>query len=239
MSLNEKLIQYRREKEISQEALAEQLGVSRQAVSKWETGESMPELSNLLSLCKIFNTTPNEFFGYDIPSPEPTPEPSPETTSKKPPVWLMVWLIVSLVLNIALGSAIGLYINHAYNEEVNAIVQPQDIPSAFEFREIGYRIVEVDAKQNIIEVTYRPAVTKEGYVYGVVVTEHKYYPKTYTGKLGADGLVHTEITIKRNSGSGSVTLFINSEGINVTKSAYEYSFEDGATYSATMTETFE
>ncbi len=40
MNLDEKLIQYRREREISQEALAEQLGVSRQAISKWETGVS-------------------------------------------------------------------------------------------------------------------------------------------------------------------------------------------------------
>lgn len=235
MNLDEKLIQYRREREISQEALAEQLGVSRQAISKWETGESMPELSNLLALCKIFGTTPNDFFGYEVPASTPAPEP----IQQKKPVWLIVLLTVSLVLNIALCSAIGLYIYHAYDEQVNAVVQPQDIPSSFEFREIDYRIVDVDAKRNIIEITYRPAVTKEGYVYGVVVTENKYYPKTYTGELRADGLVHTEITVKRNSGSGSVTLFISSDGINITKSAYEYSFEDGATYSATMTETFE
>ncbi len=57
MSLSEKIICCRKKAMLSQEALAEKLGVSRQAVSKWETGESTPDASNLLALAKALGTT--------------------------------------------------------------------------------------------------------------------------------------------------------------------------------------
>ena len=44
----------------NQEFVAESIGVSRQAVSKWETGASDPSTSNLLTLAKLFNTTAEE-----------------------------------------------------------------------------------------------------------------------------------------------------------------------------------
>ena len=45
---------------MSQEALAERLGVSRQAVSKWESGQSDPSTTNLLALAKLFGVRPEE-----------------------------------------------------------------------------------------------------------------------------------------------------------------------------------
>ena len=45
---------------MTQEFVAESIGVSRQAVSKWETGASDPSTSNLLTLAKLFNTTAEE-----------------------------------------------------------------------------------------------------------------------------------------------------------------------------------
>jgi len=44
----------RKNKNLSQEDLANKVGVSRQSVSKWETGEAYPEMNNILELCKIF-----------------------------------------------------------------------------------------------------------------------------------------------------------------------------------------
>ena len=44
----------------SQEELANQLGVSRQAVSKWENGTSDPSTSNLIAIAKLFHITPEE-----------------------------------------------------------------------------------------------------------------------------------------------------------------------------------
>ena len=63
MQFNEQLTALRRAKGISQETLAEQLGVSRQAVSKWETGTAKPELDNILALCRILEVSPNELLG--------------------------------------------------------------------------------------------------------------------------------------------------------------------------------
>ena len=59
-SLGEVLKQHREECKMTQEFVAESIGVSRQAVSKWETGASDPSTSNLLTLANLFNTTAEE-----------------------------------------------------------------------------------------------------------------------------------------------------------------------------------
>ena len=54
MSFGENLHFYRKRKDITQEQLAEQLGVSRQTVSKWESDSSYPEMEKILQLCDLF-----------------------------------------------------------------------------------------------------------------------------------------------------------------------------------------
>ena len=80
MKLHEKIAWYRRRAKLSQEELAARVGVSRQAVSKWELGESTPEVSKLLALARAFGVTTDQLLSEEDPSPapEPTPEPSPE-----------------------------------------------------------------------------------------------------------------------------------------------------------------
>lgn len=55
MKFGDNLKSLRKSKNISQEKLAEKVGVSRQSVSKWEVGEAYPEMSNILALCTIFH----------------------------------------------------------------------------------------------------------------------------------------------------------------------------------------
>ena len=57
MEFQQRLSSLRKQKGISQEALAEKLGVSRQAVSKWENGEAMPETTKLPALAKVFGVS--------------------------------------------------------------------------------------------------------------------------------------------------------------------------------------
>ena len=57
MQFHEKLQKLRKEKGLSQEAMAEMLGVSRQAISKWESGQTFPETDKLLTLSGIFGVT--------------------------------------------------------------------------------------------------------------------------------------------------------------------------------------
>ena len=54
MDFNEKLIALRKEKRLSQEALGEKLDVARQTVSKWELGETTPEMDKLVKMSEIF-----------------------------------------------------------------------------------------------------------------------------------------------------------------------------------------
>lgn len=54
MNITEKLIQLRKSKGISQEELAEKLDVSRQAISRWETGTALPDANTILALSKLW-----------------------------------------------------------------------------------------------------------------------------------------------------------------------------------------
>lgn len=55
MSFAERLVKQRKENNMSQEQLADKLGISRQAISKWESGEVIPDMAKILKLCKILN----------------------------------------------------------------------------------------------------------------------------------------------------------------------------------------
>ena len=56
-NIGEKLYQHRKAAGFSQEELADKIGVSRQAVSKWEKGESSPDTENLIALSKLYNVS--------------------------------------------------------------------------------------------------------------------------------------------------------------------------------------
>ena len=60
MKFSDNLKRIRKSKNISQEELADKVGVSRQSVSKWETSEAYPEMNNILELCKIFRCNIND-----------------------------------------------------------------------------------------------------------------------------------------------------------------------------------
>ena len=63
MTLGERIQALRRERGMSQEGLAEVLGISRQAVSKWEKGLSCPDTGNLLALAELFGVSADELAG--------------------------------------------------------------------------------------------------------------------------------------------------------------------------------
>ena len=57
MEFNEKLQQLRKEKELTQEQLAEELFVSRTAISKWESGRGYPSIDSLKAISKLFSVS--------------------------------------------------------------------------------------------------------------------------------------------------------------------------------------
>ena len=85
MTLGEKLQTLRRSRGLSQEQLAEILEVSRQAVSKWENGDSAPDLDRLRAICTYFGVT-TDYLIWDEPedAPRGAEEARSRETQKKP-----------------------------------------------------------------------------------------------------------------------------------------------------------
>lgn len=70
MNLSKNLYYLRKRDKITQEELAERLGVSRQSVSKWETGEAYPEMEKLVALCDLYRITLDELVKNDLTASE-------------------------------------------------------------------------------------------------------------------------------------------------------------------------
>lgn len=71
MNLGEKLFKLRKEKGLSQENLAEQIGTTRQAISKWENNQGFPEVEKLLQLSNIFEVPVDYLLKDDKPLHSP------------------------------------------------------------------------------------------------------------------------------------------------------------------------
>ena len=78
MKLDEKILYYRRRARLSQEELASRVGVSRQAVSKWETGAAVPEIDRLVLLARTFGVTVDELVSDEAPEEPPSGKDSGE-----------------------------------------------------------------------------------------------------------------------------------------------------------------
>jgi len=80
--LGETIYNLRRKQGLSQEQLAEKIGVSRQTVSKWEGDQSTPDLEKLLALASCFQISMDELTGYGPGQPRgeesAPPEPAPK-----------------------------------------------------------------------------------------------------------------------------------------------------------------
>ena len=70
MKIEETLFQLRKEKGLSQEELAEKLNVSRQTISKWETGETLPDIENLKNLALILEFSIDNMLDIEVSKAE-------------------------------------------------------------------------------------------------------------------------------------------------------------------------
>ena len=88
MKLGEKIASQRRKLGLSQEELASRLNVTRQAVSKWETGTSVPELETLVALAKVFGVTTDYLLSVEEPQETTAPADPPQDTLDRLPGFL-------------------------------------------------------------------------------------------------------------------------------------------------------
>lgn len=73
MDFGDKLKQYRLKEGLSQEQLAEKIGVSRQAITKWETKRGLPDVENMIILAELFNLTLDELVLEEVKKQEEKP----------------------------------------------------------------------------------------------------------------------------------------------------------------------
>ena len=133
MRLEEKLTVLRKESGYTQLDLAEKVRVSRQAISKWETGRALPSAENLKYLSELFGVSVDYLLSDDMteepkpkeqkPAPEPQTEEAviPEKEKGKPVRWKY---ITAFLLAVLLGLLIGVFVGK-YSERHISIV---DIP---------------------------------------------------------------------------------------------------------------
>ncbi len=110
--LSERLRQLRKNAGLSQEQLAETLHISRQAVSKWESGVSNPDIQNIVQLGKLYGISTDSILLEESPAPEAA-DIMPQTsdaapTEEKPSVrdhnpangflWAVLGAVIVLVL---------------------------------------------------------------------------------------------------------------------------------------------
>ena len=100
MELGERIRELRTQRRMSQEALAAQLDISRQAVAKWENGTSMPSTANLLALCEVLQIELTELLSAGQAMEKEVIMMAPEAERKKPRRWrkILPWLLLILGL---------------------------------------------------------------------------------------------------------------------------------------------
>ena len=111
IKIGEFIASQRRSNNLTQAALAEKLGITDRAVSKWERGKGLPDVSIMLDLCEIFGITVNELLSGEEISMENSNQKNEqllldmakELEKKNKTIWSSMWaiMIVSMVVLIA------------------------------------------------------------------------------------------------------------------------------------------
>ena len=168
MTIGEKIYILRTKSGMTQEQLAEKMGVSRQAISKWESDVSVPELNKLKALANLFQVSLDEMMGE-----KPLLEVQEQNIVKEPDKQKINWIFSSIqsvaiiILGISLiiqsGSIRQLRNDIEYLRAENArlssmIVTAPDEPSESMFQEYYFELGEVqeDTKTYIFSVSCMP-----------------------------------------------------------------------------------
>lgn len=110
MTLGEKLNMLRKSNGMSQEELASQITVSRQAVSKWELNESVPDTENLIRISEIFHVSIDFLVNDKIETPSEVPivkktfEKADEVVKKNNNKWYIIVIIFCVLILAIIGT---------------------------------------------------------------------------------------------------------------------------------------
>ena len=137
MKFNEKLTQLRKSKNLSQEELGNELGVARQTVSKWELGETTPEMDKLIKMSEIFEISLDELIKdkeIDTNINTNTNSNDPNNTNTQKLAGLTIKIIKGILVFIAILAALYLVLivsslvifNDFKSEKVETVVENEE-----------------------------------------------------------------------------------------------------------------
>ena len=176
MKFGDNLKSFRKSLNLSQESLADKVGVTRQSVSKWETGEAYPEMSNIIALCSIFKCSINDLVNNNLVDLDSLGEEIKMSVvkfqkekQKKMKVFSKVIYVISKILKImsvvgiasvclALLTSIVLIPNIKYDNDTN-IVQIFDKEVEYNITSTKLSIGGFDVATNMDEVTNKEVIS--------------------------------------------------------------------------------
>ena len=120
MKLAEKLVHLRKEKDLSQYDVASALNVSRQAISRWESGSSAPSTDNLKCLSALYDVSVDYLLNEDMEQPDHGETPAGEDQSKGKR-WLSKKTVVSLLILLAAAMAVVVTIYLVRESQITSV----------------------------------------------------------------------------------------------------------------------
>lgn len=163
MTFHEILVRERKRLELSQEALAGMINVSRQAVSKWETGDAMPDLPKLLALADALGISLDELCGRESPS---SASAIPPTSAPRKSVRLLAAACILLCILLA-GSLVLLFSLSAPSAAPSAAPSPLSMTEELSISGLSFH----GKSKTQLAYQFTPSITGEGLTYQITFTD--------------------------------------------------------------------
>lgn len=149
MNLSDKLFSLRKKQGLSQEALAEKLNVSRQAVSRWENGSAQPDASNILQLSKLFDVTADYLLNDDYHSDDDSPKV--QTVKQNNLRLIMLYLVLIEVMTVLMQFLTTIILKNIFFA-VLSLIPFAAIIGGFEY---AYRKNRTEVSENFRRTFYK------------------------------------------------------------------------------------
>lgn len=197
MKFNETLISLRRAKGLSQEQLANQINVSRQAVSKWETAESQPDLAKLILLSEVLGRSLDELCGREDKTPKAEKNQIDNTRTQRRPAWRWpIALVLSLIIGFAGGAALS---RHLFPAVIRQVIDPITISSLTLYPELS---------NQKIRVLFSPSVANDTFSFHVQKVDSFGQSSTYPA-IYRQGTCVSDVLIDQSNGDFTLYAVIN------------------------------